>query len=203
MRTVEKTVYTFDELTDDTKEKVRNWYRADGLDYDWWDFVYDDAATIADLFGLTLEKKGKSTPKIYFSWFYCQGQGSSFRAAYRYVKGAAKAVRAYAPQDKTLHAIVDGLQDVQRRKFYALTADVRPANRETSISVDVHDKRVDGWNDEPNQETVDDVTYWLEQFNDWIFSRLRDEYEHLTSDDVVDESIRANEYEFTEYGEIY
>lgn len=39
-------VYTFDELEDSAKEKARDWFKGDGLDYDWWDFTYADADTI-------------------------------------------------------------------------------------------------------------------------------------------------------------
>jgi hypothetical protein len=57
------TVYTFDELSDDAKETAgtngsvthpgkspkdvaREWYRDGALDYDWWDFTYEDAASV-------------------------------------------------------------------------------------------------------------------------------------------------------------
>ena len=43
----------------------------------------------------------------------------------------------------------------------------------------------------------------LRDFNRWIYTSLRDEYEYLTADEQVDESIRENEYEFTEDGNRY
>ena len=46
MKTITKTVYTFDELSDDAKEKARAWYRDGALDYEWWDATYEDAKTI-------------------------------------------------------------------------------------------------------------------------------------------------------------
>ncbi len=46
MKTISTTVYTFDELSDEAKEKARNWYREGSYDYEWWESVYEDAASI-------------------------------------------------------------------------------------------------------------------------------------------------------------
>lgn len=46
MRTITKTVYTFDELSDDAKDRARDWYREGAPDYDWWEDVYYDAEQI-------------------------------------------------------------------------------------------------------------------------------------------------------------
>ena len=40
-----RTVYQFDELSDSAKEKARDWYRLGAMDYEWWDYVYEDAIT--------------------------------------------------------------------------------------------------------------------------------------------------------------
>ncbi len=46
MQTVEVQVFEFDELTGSAKERARDWYRRDALDYEWWDCIYEDAKTI-------------------------------------------------------------------------------------------------------------------------------------------------------------
>lgn len=46
METKTYTIYQFDELSESAKECARDWYREGALDYEWWDFVYDDAARI-------------------------------------------------------------------------------------------------------------------------------------------------------------
>ena len=46
----------------------------------------------------------------------------------------------------------------------------------------------------------EDVSEALRDLARWLYGRLEDEYEHLTSDEAVDESIRLNEYSFTEDG---
>ena len=46
MKTVKVNVYKFSELSEQAKEKARNWWREGGLDYKWWNFIYDDAKRI-------------------------------------------------------------------------------------------------------------------------------------------------------------
>lgn len=193
-RTIEKTVYKFDELSDAAKERARDWYRelifSDSCD---WECIYEDAKTIAKLFGLEIEN-------IYFSGFASQGDGACFEGTYAYKKGAAKAVREYAPQDAELHAIVDGLQDVQRRNFYRLTASCTHRGRyyhSGYMSVDV-EECANRWRDIGDDEG--ELRDLLREFADWIYSQLEAEHDYQTSDEAVDESITINEYEFDEDG---
>jgi hypothetical protein len=51
MRTIEQTIYTFEELTEDAKEKARAWYRQ-GIDYPWWDEVKDSLTAFCDGFNI-------------------------------------------------------------------------------------------------------------------------------------------------------
>ena len=46
MKTITTEIFTFDELSDEAKEKAREWYRDGALDYDWWESTYEDAANI-------------------------------------------------------------------------------------------------------------------------------------------------------------
>lgn len=52
---IETTVYSIDELPDAGKEKARGWYREGGLDYDWYDFVYEDFERVCAIFGISLD----------------------------------------------------------------------------------------------------------------------------------------------------
>ena len=204
MRTVEKTLYKYEELSDRAKQKARECYLEGGLDYNWWEYLYEDFARVAEILGITLSEKpvplmnGKCRyePEIYFSGFYHQGSGSSFCGTYGYAKGAVAKIKKYAPQDEELHRIAQGLQDVQRSHFYRLTADITSA-RDHYIRVEVGDS------ENPYRdigEAEDGVRELMNDFNDWMFKCLQDEYEYLTSDEAVEESIVANEYEFDEYG---
>lgn len=53
MRVIEKTIYTFDELSDSAKENAREWYRR-GLEYPWWDEVQSSLRSFCDEFGISV-----------------------------------------------------------------------------------------------------------------------------------------------------
>lgn len=207
-RVMETTVYKFSELSDKAKEKAREWFREGALDYDWWEFVYEDAATIADLIGIDLRTRpvklcGGGTrrePCIFFSGFSSQGDGACWEGTYSYKKGSVKAVKEHAPQDRELHRIAEGLYEIQRRRFYKVTASVSHRghyNHSGCMDIEVD---VDG---EYNCSVMDDcreVEQLLRDFADWIYKQLNAEYDYRMSDETVDMDIEANEYEFDEGG---
>lgn len=210
MRTIETTVYQYDELSDRAKEKAREWYAQcvfeDSCD---WEFVYGDAAQVAEILGIDLRQKRvtlmggghRYDPCIYFSGFSSQGDGACFEGTYRYAKGAAKKIREHAPRDTELHRIADELQEIQRRNFYRLTASMSHrghCNHSGCMDVSVEDSE-DRYRDVGDAE--DAVTQLMRDFADWIYSQLEAEYEYQTSDEAVEEAIRANEYEFDEDGD--
>lgn len=51
MRTIEKTIYTFDELSDSAKERAREWMRV-GLEYPWFSEALDSLRSFCDEFGV-------------------------------------------------------------------------------------------------------------------------------------------------------
>ena len=51
MRTIEKTIFTFDELSEPAKERAREWYRR-GLEYPWCDEVQLSLRAFCDEFGI-------------------------------------------------------------------------------------------------------------------------------------------------------
>lgn len=53
METIEVVIYTFDELDDKAKEKVRTWYR-DGLEYPWFSEAIDSIRAFVKHFGAEL-----------------------------------------------------------------------------------------------------------------------------------------------------
>lgn len=200
--TTVKTVFTYDELSDKAKEKARDWFRESNCDYEWFEYVYEDADNIAKILGIELDRKRGNTPDIMFSGFYSQGDGACFEASYSYAKGAVKAVKDYAPNDTELQRIAKLLQDTQRRNFYRLTATTKQRGHyyhSGCMSVSVEDSE-NQYRDIGDSE--DDITQAMRDFADWIYKRLENEYEHLNSDETVESNIIANEYEFDEEGNI-
>jgi hypothetical protein len=195
MKTKTVNLYAFDELSDKAKARARQWWREGGFDYEWWDSTEDDARQIAALMGLEIDE-------LMFRGFWSQGDGASFTGRYSYAKGSVKAVKDYAPQDTRLHKIAESLQAIQRKNLYGLSANVTRGHNsnfyrhENTMYIQVETRAGDWANDEA-QEAVSEA---LKDFARWYYRQLEKEYDYLNSDEAVDESIRANEYTFTETG---
>lgn len=211
--TIEKTVFKFDELESSAKETALDYFRCSIETYDYSESVLDDAETIAALIGIDFDTvqvplmngSFRTKPKIYWSGFSSQGDGASFLGCYEYKKGAAKAVKAHAPSDKKLHAIVDDLQAAQKKHFYSLYARIasgRLANHychENTVSIEVTDSR-DEYRDIGDSE--EKIAECMRDFMRWIYRQLEAEYEYQTSEEAIKETIASNEYEFTESGNL-
>ena len=204
MRTATINIYKFDELSDAAKGRARNWYREASAG-DTPDGTRDDAVSVGELMGIEIERrhwtnshgfKG-SSPVISYCAGHVQSDGAAFAGRYRYRKGAAKAVRDYAPRDAELHQIAQALQAIQARNFYQLTARISEG-RDMDINVDVN--RYDGATMTPDAE--DEIAEAMRDFAHWIYKQVLAEFDYQASDEAVDESITANEYEFDENGGI-
>jgi hypothetical protein len=209
-RTIEKTIFKFEELSDTAKETARNWYRECSAGDNYFsESVIEDAATIAALMGIDLRQRAvklmgggtRYEPSIYWCGFWSQGDGASFEASYAYKRGSVAAVKAYAPKDTELHRIALELQNAQKRYLYKLNARVSQSGRYAhshTMQFDIeHD--ADSYRDLAT-ETVDAIEQAFRDFADWIYRQLETEYEYQNSNESVDETIRANEYEFSENG---
>lgn len=206
MRTVKKTVYKFDELSDAAKEVARDWFRSCD-DMHWKEYVYEDADRVAKLLGIEIEQRPYKTmggqtryePCIWFSGFSSQGDGACFEGRYSYAKGSVKAIKEYAPEDKELHNIAEGLYEIQRKRRWQVAATVKTRGSGCNSSCTEID--CDGIDYEDDADK--DVRQLLRDFMDWIYDRLREENDYQDSDEVIDENILANDYEFEESGDHY
>ncbi len=197
MRTETIKIFQFSELDESAKEKARDWYRVNGLDYEWWDCTIDDikqALTVIGFYDID----------VYFSGFCSQGDGACFIGRYSYEKGALQKVKKDYPQWAELHQLTESLQALQKRYFYQLAFDLVKNgcrySHEYSVSVG-YAERMDG--KEINELVFGDIQEITREFMHHIYKPLESEYDYLQSDEMVDDSITANEYEFTETGSIY
>lgn len=209
MRKECKMVYTYDELDDRAKEKAREWFAELVFSYSCdWEFVYEDADRMATLLGIEIDRRSYNTvgggvghkPSIWFSGFSSQGDGACFEGSYRYKKGAVKAIKAEC-NDEELIRIATELQAVQRRNFYHLRATCTHNGRHSHsgcMDVDVVDYENEYRDLNGDDEVVEQL---LRDFADWIYGQLERAYDYQTSDEVVEENILANEYEFYQSGE--
>ena len=200
MRTAikETDVYTFDELDESAKQTAIDWFREGNLDYEWWDFVYDDATEIGKILGIEIDK-------IYFSGFSSQGDGACFEGSYSYEKGSVKNVKSHAPRDTELHQIALDLSKAQRKRFYQLTANVKQSGHymhEMCTEINVYDDYGALWCP-TDADTEDSIIETLRDFMRWIYKQLESEYDFQNSDETIIDNIEGNAYEFTENGEVY
>lgn len=204
--TTTRVLYTFDELSDEAKERARDDYRRamnSGGPED-FDFCIEDAATVAGILGIdlsthTVKLYGGGTrqePRIFWSLGYPQSDGAGFDARYRYAKGSCAAIRQHASQDAELHRIADALAKVQRRHFYRLWADVECSNQYYNVRASVE---TDGREDVP-REDAEEIEEALRDFARWIYNQLRREDEYRMSDEGVNDYLANGDEEFTEDG---
>ncbi len=201
------TLYTFDELNSDAKEQAREWWRVcETQDFE-TDFMFEDFERVAEILGIELKTHAvnlygggtRQEPNIWFSGFSSQGDGACFEGWYRYAKGAARKIRDYAPKDKTLHAIADSLQQIQKPALYGLTATISHRGQyfhahSTTIDVDRDSTPC------PTGDESETVAEQLHAFMNWMYRQLESEYFYRLENEQVDESILANDYTFNAIG---
>lgn len=202
-RIQEITLYQFDELSEQAKERAREWFRScrDSNDFD---YVIEDAVRMGEILGISfrthpVKLMGGGTrqdPSISWQVGYMQSDGAWIEGSYGYAKGAHKAIRKEAPQDTTLHELADRLLALEREYGYQLTASFRDDDRRPlELDLDHPTKEI-------SAETYKAFRAIIRDYEQWIYNQLRTEDEYQSADEQVDESIRANEYEFTAEGAI-
>ena len=216
-------VYQFDELSGKAKERAREWYRKGNCEDNYWsEAVIDDATGIATMLGIDLGRtayetmggKTKYKPTVYFSGFWSQGDGACFEGTWRAKDVQADKLKAYAPQDKELHRIVDGLAELAKEYpdgYFSVKHRGHYSHSEcTSFDVELPSEKEEELDyGSPEWKTLqvklgedeDTLTQLARDFMDWIYKQLEKEWDYQNSDEQVDEAIKANEYEFLENGE--
>lgn len=203
---IETKAFTFDELSDDAKERARDWYResrySDSSDFD---HVIDDFATICDIIGIELRThevklmsgKTRRDLNVLYSIGYCQSDYASFEGTYDYKATAPAKIREYAPQDEELHRIADELTEIQVRNAFGLRAEITNRGSRGYASIEVHDRRNECRDLGDAKHEVVSLIHDLER---WLYRQLRNQSDYIYSDEAVDDSITANEYMFDEEG---
>ena len=206
---IQTIVYTLDELDSHARAYARDWYRQASNDDDWHESVFEDFERVCEILGVELATRSvrlygggtRQKPCIWFSGFSSQGDGACFEGSYRYRKGTARSIRAYAPKDERLAGIADQLQQIQRKNLYGLEARMTHRGRYYhEYCMDISVERASDSYQPPTPGAEEIVADALRDLARWLYRQLEREYEYQTSDEVVDESIEANGYTFTEVG---
>jgi hypothetical protein len=204
MRTITTTVYRVDELKPDVRQRVVNEHRLINLNHDWYDAVYDDFTVIAEILGVSLNI---GEPK--FSGFSSQGDGASFTGTWSYNTQWHKQLTDHAPADTDLHEIGAALEGIALD--YDATAWVRLDR--TRFTHYVHEKTVTITESECVTsggdvaflpvDAEEQILYQLRRLMQWLYQQLQNEYDYLTSDEAIIETLTAHDYEFLADGTIY
>jgi hypothetical protein len=190
MRTIQKDIYRFSELTKTAQDNAIKHTRNDEyyLSHEWYLFVNEDFKAILDLIGFyNIETR--------FSGFQSQGDGASFKAGYSNNKYITKKIKNYVLADNELNQIISNFQDIKK----SLKNNAK--DLEFEIRFNSHHYC------HSNTMSISGISYFAKDFEDdilqlckdlanWYYKKLDDEYEFLNSDKEVAEHLICSEYEF-------
>ena len=166
-------VYPFDELSEDAKENAIQESWDINLFYEWWEFTLEDAA----------QAKLKIAEFELGRGAYCHGE------FIEYAKDTAAAIIENHGEDCETHKTA-----MEFMRESAELSIVYPVK----LDDDGFDDNESGRDAE--QEELDDE--FLKSILEDYRIMLQKEYEYLGSEDAIIETIKANEYEFTEDGKL-
>lgn len=208
----EQELFTFEQLSDEAKERAREWWR-EGESQDFGsdsEFFYESYLTAAKLLGLEISASRHGNPAIYWEMFV-QGSGASFEGRWEFDPKCADAVRAEFPKDTDLHEIADRLMTLCMPLVVSYRLDGETGLPHSQITQGngchgVHEYTMDvdpyGADGEPLlDEAVEEFKKIMRDFARWIFKGIEAEYDYRMSDEAADEAITDNEYTFDEDGE--
>jgi hypothetical protein len=177
METKEYTVYKFNELSEEGKEKAIQNYCDINVDYEWWDGVYMDAENI----GLKI---------VEFDLDYNRHADGHLTMSMLDVVGAIW--REHGTGCGT-YAVATEWNTEYRNRAASWLWDQRKAYPDERYDID--DFQDTGEYDDLERDFLRDL---LEEYS----VILQNECDYLTSEEAITETLVANDYDFTEEGKI-
>jgi len=218
----EQRKFSFSELSKEAQSNALDELRDINVQVDYW---HDD---VIDYFKEEMEKFGLDDVEVSYSGFYSQGDGASFTAdvtdTQKFMKEALELESdewldmgdGVKPKDE-LDALRSDLLDIGFDTREKLTPDNFIISIRRTSSRYSHQNTIEGDVDiedipesiedefpayEYTDEIQDKVTDWARKKSVKLYSDLEKEYDYLTSDEAVKETIEMNDYEFDEDGEL-
>lgn len=174
MKTIEINLYQFNELSDEQKKKAILNNCEINFRFDWWDWVSEGAKEI----GLKLNSFDIDANYCNLSFIYCADET------------AAKILKEYGEQTDIFKLAAD----------YKKECAERVAKYSDGINLEyVLEENTDQF----DYEIADIEEDFLNKLEAEYLAILKDEYEYLSSDEGISETLIANEYDLTEDGKIY
>jgi hypothetical protein len=175
MKTIEVKLYEFEELSNEAKENAIERNRTMNVEWDWWDPTYEGMKEI----GIEI---------------------NSFDIYHRNISITIEDSEHTASE--TIKNFGEGMEVVKISKRFiadrdALIKKLGEGNDIAGYSVkeefiDEYDEEIEYLEEEYRKEMAEEILTWL-----------REEYEFLQTDEAVAETLIANDYEFTENGQMY
>lgn len=175
MQTVSINIYKFNELSAEAKQTaIENLYDIN-VDHNWWEFVYDDAETIGlKITGFDLDRNNYCNGELYESMPEC---------CRLIIANHGEGCSTY----KTAIAYLSDYDSLVEKYSDGINKDIVADGNEYEF-----DKEADELEAEFLKDILDDYA-----------SILQNNYEYLTSDEAIIETIEANDYDFTEDGKLW
>lgn len=182
-------------MNDETKDELIEKYWDINVDHDWWEFTYDE-------FKLQMLEKGITVADMNFTGFYSQGDGASFTGRIDMVQFLKiheleqrfMAATFFAGQGELWADIDRGNSRYYHENSIVVTVvrDNYNNYEEGSTRYEVYETMNDVL-DAEHDDLEEKVTEICRSYMQDLYSKLRQEYEYLTSREVVWETIVANE----------
>lgn len=188
MKTVKIKTYTFEELSEEAKQKAIDDARNGDyyLSREWWDCVYD-------YWKEELAKLGFYEIDISFSGFWSQGDGASFTGK-MYLEDYLRARKIYNKYRGLLKFSYE-----QPCKIIRVTNHY-VHERTTTPDIYMETSEMDDKQLAKLQELENYISNDIEELNHQIYKELEEEYNGLMEDDAIAEHLTINEYQFTSEG---
>ena len=208
MKTITTKVYTYDELSDKAKEKALDNNRLFNTDNDFWPVcVIEDRTAI-------LEEHGFYEPQILYSGFCSQGDGACFTATLD--NGGLLSFLTKTKQLAKYKTLVKAINDCTIYVNIKITHTDRYYHENSTTIEDWTESQA---NEELTGKLLEEYTQWYSSFDSrasnnasigWYYEECQDIYRHLetehdyqNSDEIIEESLLANEMQFLEDGTNY
>lgn len=175
MRTVRTKVYKFEELSETAQQKVIQSLSEINLDYNWWEYVYEDAKQI----GLIIEEFELDRG------LYAKGkfQDGASETASKIIKEHGENCNTY----KLAGNFLANWDNEVAKHSDGIDTDRVSEEKESEFDLVANELEAEFLNDILHEYTL----------------MLRNEYEYRAGEEAIKETIIANEYEFTKDGKLF
>lgn len=185
MKSITLNLYTFDELKPDIQKKVLEEHLYTNVEYfNWYEFTINDQTE-------RLASLGYNDADIRFSGFYSQGDGASFTATVD--------LATWINQDKKNRAKFQALDKFDISASIIRTTHHYSHENTIRAATDMESDAPETMQDLEN-ELEEAITQEARELSQEIYRTLEEDYNYLTSDECITETIESNEYTFEHDG---